>query len=315
MFDFKNGMLGVVIIALAIAGALFGSYLAGIETEQVEVTKYDYLADVSGLFEYDQSPQYIEFDPSTNYTGYYSNDSFSEGVYYFAEDQVDYNPSSNVNNYKIKLIPEDTGSGEDEDIDSIPGLTDPLPSVNHRIYLTNTYHKYELDDPTTVSLKGILDSLNLAESTNTVYFKSPAVIENDDMQSTGPYHKGDGLDVIFFSSKSMWVDAGVVSRQNLNLVTKEKMDELGPDIESDTYQPCYSAIVDLKSNSVTLCYDNECLQKGPTIMLDTVVVAYDGTTATINYHFDVGETFDYQAYNFRNEYLDPNTGVWLKDEE
>ena len=60
MFDFRNGMLGVVIIALAIAGALFGGYLAGIDTEEVEVTKYDYLADVTGLFDYDEFQKLIK---------------------------------------------------------------------------------------------------------------------------------------------------------------------------------------------------------------------------------------------------------------
>ena len=86
----EDGMIGVIVIALAISGALIGSYLAGVEPEKVDVVRYNYLADVSGLFDYDKSPQFIEFDPSSNYIGYYSEDSkkTSGPGYYFASDQV-----------------------------------------------------------------------------------------------------------------------------------------------------------------------------------------------------------------------------------
>lgn len=119
MFDFRNGMLGVVVVAVAIGAALFASYFAGIESVEHDVVKYNELADVTGLFDTETSPQYVDYDPSSNYTGYYSEESYSTemGKYYFAEDQVYFTPNEDsqgntrVNNYKIDLKPTEINSG------------------------------------------------------------------------------------------------------------------------------------------------------------------------------------------------------------
>ena len=41
---FEDGMVGVIIVSLALSGALIGSYLAGIEPEENEVVRFNYLA-------------------------------------------------------------------------------------------------------------------------------------------------------------------------------------------------------------------------------------------------------------------------------
>lgn len=152
--EFREGMLGVVIVALALTGAFFVSYLSGIETTEQEVTKYDYLADVSGLFDYDKSPQYIEFDPSTNYTGYYSTDSKKElgDGYYFAEREVGYMASVDskgnprVNNYRLDLPPEQYTTGTQD----LSGLDRTFHVEDYNAPIS-IYYNYNLSDGTNVT--------------------------------------------------------------------------------------------------------------------------------------------------------------------
>lgn len=95
----RNGMLGVVIIAIAISIALFGSYLAGVTPHEEEYTNFEYLTDVNVLFDYDTTPRYIDYDPSTNYTGYHT----TEEPEYFAG--VKAITTTKVNQYKLNLGP------------------------------------------------------------------------------------------------------------------------------------------------------------------------------------------------------------------
>ena len=314
MFDFKNGMLGVVIIALAIAGALFGSYLAGIETEQVEVTKYDYLADVSGLFEYDQSPQYIEFDPSTNYTGYYSSDSNG----YFAKDRVDYNPSTSVNNYKVDEQPEFKGEST-ETLNSSQG-TKPFDSTG--ISFTNTYGHYPVDHCDTITLSSWIETMNLtSDGSSLIYLTSIGEYE----EFTTPINDSEEVPWIMFSTRNMWNLNTVVNPEStypeglyvLTVASQQYMTQnnLQPGFEyyeNPTYLPYFSCIVDMNSRTATLCYDSFCESPGQFgISLDTVLISFDGDDSNGVVVLDSQtHMMKYKPYNI---YLDPNEGVWLKD--
>lgn len=60
--------------------------MLNIEEDTREVTKYNQVADVSGLFTYEDAPEYIAYNPSSNYVGYSGN--------------VNYTPSPTANNYR-----------------------------------------------------------------------------------------------------------------------------------------------------------------------------------------------------------------------
>lgn len=96
---FDNGMLGVCIVIIAIVGAIGGAYVLSMDMEEVQVTKYDYVADVTGIFDSSKTVTYVEYEPSTNFTGYYTN----ANTKYF--DGVDYSTSTKTNNYKLNLAP------------------------------------------------------------------------------------------------------------------------------------------------------------------------------------------------------------------
>ena len=86
---FNNGYFGACIVVLALLGTAISGFVLNIEKDTREVTNYDYVADVSGLFSYTDAPEYIDYNPSTNLNGYDGN--------------VVYTPSNVVNNYRYKI--------------------------------------------------------------------------------------------------------------------------------------------------------------------------------------------------------------------
>lgn len=84
---FNNGMFGACICVLALLGTAIGGFVLNVHEDQREVTKYNFIADVSGLFSYSDAPEYIEYNPSSNYVGY------TLGA-------VEYTQSPTANNYR-----------------------------------------------------------------------------------------------------------------------------------------------------------------------------------------------------------------------
>lgn len=87
---FANGMFGACICVIALLGTAIGGYVLNVEEDTREVTKFDYIADVSGLFSYSDAPEYIAYNPSTNYVGYEVG-------------SVEYTPTPYANNYRYTI--------------------------------------------------------------------------------------------------------------------------------------------------------------------------------------------------------------------
>lgn len=86
---FQSGWFGACLIVMALLGTVLAGFVASIEKENQPVSKWDYITDVSGLMDHSQAPEYIDYNPSTNYTGYTNGTG-----------TVVYSPSSGVNNYR-----------------------------------------------------------------------------------------------------------------------------------------------------------------------------------------------------------------------
>lgn len=95
-------MLGVCVVIIAVVASIGGAWALSMDMEEVQVTKYNYVADITGVFDSNKAVQFIEYEPSTNFTGYYTNTTTK----YF--DGVDYSTSSKANNYKLNLAPLNT---------------------------------------------------------------------------------------------------------------------------------------------------------------------------------------------------------------
>ena len=70
MWTFKPGYLGVTIAVIALLGGVLLGSLLNVSSHDQSTTKYEYVSDISGLFDVSNEPQYIDFNPVTNYTGY-----------------------------------------------------------------------------------------------------------------------------------------------------------------------------------------------------------------------------------------------------
>lgn len=93
---FASGMLGVCISVLAIVGmVLAGSVLSVSEYERT-TTGYDYVTDITGLFEASDQPAYIDYNPARNWTGFYTTDyDVTDGIAF------EVTPDNRANAYPI----------------------------------------------------------------------------------------------------------------------------------------------------------------------------------------------------------------------
>ncbi len=322
---FEDGMVGVIIVSLALSGALIGSYLAGIEPEENEVVRFNYLADVSGLFDYDRSPQFIEFDPSSNYTGYFSEDSKKPTGpgYYFTSDQVGYTPSINsntggprVNNYRLDLEPTNyTSSTITPTIPANPPsgsvLTNPfIDLVTSRILTANPDNVMEAHisntGGTTVSLSLFIQSLEAASGVDTYWLRSSDNIDSIGQVQNTPAHID--VDWIVFTLKSRWGSS--LTYPNVTTLYTPAYNEA---FNTNLPTPYLSAQVNTNNGTVILYSDNGFLNTVGTYSISDVYVSYGGTS-TSNYSVNFGSSVETEAWTSQSAtYLDPNFGVYMKD--
>ena len=304
-------MLGVVIVALALTGAMFVSYFAGIEAEEQDVIKYQYLADVSGQFDYDKTPTYVEFDPSSNYTGYYSEDTGE----YFPIDDVDYEESGKPNFYKINLAPVTIQDGNivlsDDQGDS------PFAGGSTNVIFANESGGWYGTGATTVSLKSYLNSMNLSDEVTDITIKSLGSYSEND------YGYTYNADWVVFTVKSKWDPPTGTNSHGLFVVTPGWM-ESGPSrafnfLTEEATLPCLSVTIDMKSGFATLYTDNDCQVKMiAAVSLDDVTMSFggnmQGTGPGESSYANFDDSVYFLAQHKDTSYLDPNYGVIMKDE-
>lgn len=96
---FDNGKFGAVVIVLALIGTIVLGYCTDVTKVEGVRTDYDYITDITGLFETEQVPEYIEYNPNSNYVGYTG--------------PVVYDVSSQPNNYRYEIAPGETSTDMD----------------------------------------------------------------------------------------------------------------------------------------------------------------------------------------------------------
>lgn len=122
-------MVGCLIVVLAIGGSIFGTVLLSADESTYEVTKYDFKAEVTGLFDTDTSPEFFDYDLARNYTGYYTRESIINGVRYW--DGATFTPTG-VNNYPVRYEPANsetvTKTIDSSNVDSMTNTSIPGPT-------------------------------------------------------------------------------------------------------------------------------------------------------------------------------------------
>lgn len=115
---FKSGMLGICIVIVSLLISVLAGFVMDVEKGQREATDYEYITDVTGLFNIGQAPDYITYNPSSNYVGY------SAG-------SVNYTEASSVNSYRFIKSPGSTSTLSRTYTDSnILPLSPNMPTIN-----------------------------------------------------------------------------------------------------------------------------------------------------------------------------------------
>lgn len=289
-------MLGVVVICIALAGALFGAYLAGIETDEHEITAYEYLADMSGEFEFDQSPQYIDFDPNTNYIGYYSTDTGK----LFPLDKVDFTRYDGVNNYRIAT------DNSEKWLHQISGDS-AFSNAHSEIYVKDgETKKARACSGKNVSLSDFIDSLNLEPDIRTVRVKS---WDNYTALSAEPTNQTVNWAV--FTLKSSWQSIENPPGRYINNVMLATYDAAQiPPTYPAAYTVALSAEIDVATRTVNVYADNELSIFLATYDVSDVVMLYGSGSGNVS--FATAVSIEAQP-PVENIYMDPTKGVELKE--
>lgn len=143
---FENGMLGVCISVLAIMGMILSGFVLSVDQYDRTVTGYEYVTDISGLFDYSDQPTFIDYNPSANWTGFYTSDpDITDGINFTGR-------SEPANSYPINQ--ENTQLAEK----SMDLSQQDLPAANPPGNLSGPYDTVKISDDTTNPNTGDLTS-------------------------------------------------------------------------------------------------------------------------------------------------------------
>ena len=304
--QWKNGYLGACIVVLGIIATIIGAYVLSIEVTDEEVTKYSYVADLNGLFDSEQAPSYIEYNPSTNYTGYYTDSSVIGNVKYF--DGVDCDITTIPNAYRLNLPMEnqDTGTltltGSDWKSGAHVSLmalgSFPDNSIARGVWGTGT-------TGTDATLSSVIETMTLADEINVIQFRS---IENKDALAE-PYPQADTLELnwVLFSYKDAWYGDA------LRAFTDECIKQYPEEAQYKQTRIMLGCVVDLSTNLATLYYDSELTNSAGTYNVDDVIVSWGGTGTGRNV-LHLGSTVNYTiGTKPAPEYMDIRGGVSVEE--
>lgn len=77
---FQSGILGVIIVVIALMGTVFGGFILNVNGQSTVTTDYTSVTDVSSLYTYTDQPDFIEYNPAKNFTGYKLSNNSGSGI-------------------------------------------------------------------------------------------------------------------------------------------------------------------------------------------------------------------------------------------
>lgn len=153
--QFKNGYLGAFLVVIAVVMTIAGSYVMSLDMEETTVIKYRDSADLTGLFDAEEAPSYMPFNPSANQTGYYTDRTTK----YF--DGVQANTTTQPNKYPINMGPNNTF---DFDHHSMEDLTSTGDYAIQIFYWPDNGTLKQVRNISMLSLADLITGLNLEVS-------------------------------------------------------------------------------------------------------------------------------------------------------
>lgn len=308
--NYRPGVLGVVVIIVAISATLMGSWVMSMDVDEVKVTKYNPLADIVGEFDTQQTPTWTDYNPSTNYTGYFTDNSIIDGVTYF--DGVDYTPSK-PNNYRINPMPLDSVQ-ESKTITTSEGSVDSGIVYIRTAASTEDYGR--AIQANYVKMSSLLSSWSYSDY-NKINIKNPN--GNIDWYD---YSSIEGSWVAFIPAS--WLEMHTFGLflviKNPDLTVKQVQD-LDPILSDYVIRdPTMACQYDKNSESVQVFYDIEMKNSAGSFRPDEVIVLFGQSTSEIppelsslitsNETMGLGSVVNVTALKLPDAtYLDPSAGV------
>lgn len=294
--QFRQGMLGVAVVAVALAGALIGSWVMSMDVEEREVINYSPLTDITGLFDTEMAPQFTDYSPSTNYTGYWTTASVDGETRYF--DGVDFTQAGRANNYRVNLPPTESHQGT-------VNLPDDSPSD-------------QINQLWVYSYRNGSNGSTFSDSIESIQMSDVISIVTEQTSGTFRIASHDNADVVLQQTtadlEADWIiianKADFTSNDRYNVQTMEyKEHALGV---NNNHMLALSCIVDLDRKIATLFYDNNYQTRIADISLDQCVVIYggdDGPTADVV--LDNSGAYKFELFPPQT-YMDPTKGVEME---
>lgn len=147
-----RGVWGVLVVSVAILGTtFFGSTIAAMTPETVTYTDYEYVTDITGLFESENVPVYTDYSPAANWNGFRTaNNDYTSGIRFDSTQR--YNG--------VPVIQED-GLTSHAIILSQLGLSNNIPpdSAGGITRWRITYDGMQVDNPNVVSISRIYTAI------------------------------------------------------------------------------------------------------------------------------------------------------------
>lgn len=294
---FRSGMLGVTVVMVAIAGALLGAWALSTDVNSTTITVYNELTEITPLFGSEPVPQYSNYNPSTNYTGYYTDNSVIDDVRYF--DGVDYTSSVRANTYRLSLPP----TSSITDTQSLAGIT-PDANLNLSIwYWPSNNSQQHIQNVNGLTVADLITAMGLGSYTKIKMYNTT----DPDFVTTESFVVFEPLSEMSGSSASRLM---YMKNPSLTGDLDRGLGMTRP--ASETSDPIVAMSYDATTGFVSLYYDNDMTVKaGGLYSPDQVYILWGGSSGIL-YNFIFGDSFDYEALQLPQvTYMDPSKGVSL----
>ncbi len=174
---FPKGLGGVAVVVLAAVAVIAAGFLLSGDAEQETRTVWNDVADITGLFSASSEPEYLEFSPSENFTGWRES-----GRYYMSG--VDYTePSQGATDY---IVPQ-----QDRTSAISTAVTGNYLVGSVTVYMGEWDSQTTITGPELVGLDEVVQGLGLADNvktlTITVESGGPIITRTDERDSASEW--------------------------------------------------------------------------------------------------------------------------------
>lgn len=317
---FDSGKFGAIIVVLSIVLTIVIGYCSDVTKVEVEKTDYDYITDITGLFETEQVPEYIDYNPNSNYVGYTG--------------PVVYETSNQPNNYRYVIEEGTSTTLTSATVNSSSNYGAPYTYDDGYLYSFPCYYSgstYDMGNPSYISSNKLYNLTSNSNYTTDLSKILPTLIPSIETYSeveinvvqnaTWPSFMYPYTSIQKISNVQSWVeltDSNVVTRITINPATMIATAYVGDNVSFS----CPTNQFFIQENYTTLKDGNSANPSATLTPIVTTPPVYGYADPTAGVTYSSGQTGSLIWLNgYINESIrvligrNPNTsGVWSTGE-